>query len=279
MQEKAFLGLSAAGFHRTVYYEWGSVDAPRTVVCVHGLTRNGRDFDFLAQELTATARVVCPDVVGRGRSDWLPMPELYGYPQYLADMTALLARLDVESIDWVGTSMGGLIGMMLAAQPRSPIRRMVLSDVGPFVPKEALERIAVYVGADPSLPDAAALEAVLREVSAPFALSDAHWRHLATHSVRRKPDGSVGFAYDPAVSHALKTQPIEDVDVWPIWDAVRCPVMVLHGEDSDILLRETAEEMGQRGPKAKVVHIAGVGHAPMMMDDAQIGLVRDWLNA
>ena len=279
MQEKSFLGLSAVGFHRTVYYEWGSVDAPRTVVCVHGLTRNGRDFDHLAEALSGASRVACPDIVGRGRSDWLPSPELYGYPQYLADMTALLARLDVESIDWVGTSMGGLIGMMIAAQPRSPIRRLVLSDVGPFVPKAALERIAGYVGTDPSLPDVAALEALLREVSAPFGLTDEQWRHLATHSVRHKPDGSVGLAYDPAIAHPLKTQPIEDVALWPIWDAIRCPVLLLHGEESDVLLHETAEEMGQRGPKAKVVHVPGIGHAPMMMDDAQIALVRDWLAA
>ena len=279
MLEKTYLGLSNAGFHRVVYNEWGAADAPRTVVCVHGLTRNGHDFDFLAQGLQPQARVVCPDVVGRGRSDWLPSHSLYGYPQYLSDLTALIARLEVDSIDWVGTSMGGLLGMMMAAAPRTPIRKLVMSDVGPFVPKPALERIAEYVGADPSLPDVAAVEATLRETSESFGLNDDQWRHLAKHSARRKPDGTYGLAYDPAIGYPLRNEPIEDVDVWAIWDAVRVPVLVLRGTESDILLAETAREMEQRGPKATVVELPGIGHAPMMMDDHQIGLVRDWLNA
>ena len=156
MREDSYLGLSASGFHRLAYTDRGGQDAARTVVCVHGLTRNGRDFDALAESLAeAGYRVVCPDVVGRGRSDWLVDPEGYSYPQMLADATALIARLGAEAIDWVGTSMGGLIGMMLAAQPKNPLRRLVINDVGPFVPKAALERIADYVGQDPVFPDMA----------------------------------------------------------------------------------------------------------------------------
>ena len=172
--------LGPHGFHRLAYWEWPGPKGARTVLCVHGLTRNGRDFDALAEALSATCRVVCPDVVGRGKSEWLSDPADYGYSTYLADMAALIARLDVEAIDWVGTSMGGLIGMMLAAQPGAPIRRLVINDVGPLIAKEGLERIASYVGRDPSFRDLAELEAALRVVAASFGpLSDAQWRHLA----------------------------------------------------------------------------------------------------
>ena len=278
MKTGSFLGLSARGFHRVCYTEWGAIGAPRTVVCVHGLTRNGRDFDRLATVLSQRWRVICPDVVGRGRSDWLADPAGYGYPQYLADMTALIARLDVAGVEWVGTSMGGLIGMMLAAQPNSPIRRLVLNDVGPLIPKAAVERIATYVGLDPRFESIGELEAYLRKVHAPFGpLTDADWRHLSLQGYRRFEDGRFGLAYDPAIGHAFKNAKLADVDLWPIWDAVTCPVLVLRGASSDLLLAETAAEMTRRGPKATVVEIADVGHAPALMSTEQIAVLRDWL--
>lgn len=272
------MGLSAAGFHRVAYTEWGVRSAARTVVCVHGLTRNGRDFDLLALDLVERARVACPDVVGRGRSGWLANPDLYGYPQYLADMAALIARLDVEKVSWVGTSMGGLIGLLLAAQPNSPIERLVINDVGPFVPKSALERIGDYVGADPVFEDVAALEAYLRFVYLSFgSLDDAHWRHLAEISARTRPDGRLGLAYDPGIAAPFKTQPLTDVDLWPVWERIACPVLVLRGAESDLLLAETAAEMAVRGPRATVVEIPGCGHAPPLMAREQIALVCDFL--
>ncbi|MBI1209103.1 MAG: alpha/beta fold hydrolase [Azospirillum sp.] len=278
MTERCFMGLSAAGFHRVAYTEWGVRSAARTVVCVHGLTRNGRDFDLLALDLVERARVACPDVVGRGRSGWLANPDLYGYPQYLADMAALIARLDVEKVSWVGTSMGGLIGLLLAAQPNSPIERLVINDVGPFVPKSALERIGDYVGADPVFEDVAALEAYLRFVYLSFgSLDDAHWRHLAEISARTRPDGRLGLAYDPGIAAPFKTQPLTDVDLWPVWERIACPVLVLRGAESDLLLAETAAEMAVRGPRATVVEIPGCGHAPPLMAREQIALVCDFL--
>lgn len=280
MSERSVLALSAAGFHRMAYTQWGRDDAGRTVVCAHGLTRNGRDFDVLALALAEGRRVVCPDVVGRGRSDWLARPDLYGYPQYLADMTVLLARLDVDAqgVDWVGTSMGGLIGLFLAAQPKSPIRRLVVNDVGPFVPKAALERIGGYVGKDPVFEDIAALESYLRFVLMGFgSLGDAQWRHLAEHSARSRPDGRYGLAYDPAIGGAFQGE-LTDVDLWPLWDAVRCPVLVLRGGESDLLLPETAAEMTTRGPKARVVEFPHVGHAPALMDEGQIAVVKRFLD-
>ncbi|NUB15642.1 alpha/beta fold hydrolase [Azospirillum brasilense] len=278
MSERSFLGLSAVGFHRVAYTQWGREDAARTVVCVHGLTRNGRDFDALALDLADRYRVACPDVVGRGKSGRLANPTLYGYPQYCADMAALIARLGVESVDWVGTSMGGLIGMLLAAQPDSPIRRLVVNDIGPFIPKAGLQRIADYVGKDPVFEDLAAVESYLRFVLMGFGrLSDEAWRHMAEHSARLRPDGCYGLAYDPAIAEAFKAQPMEDVDLWAVWDRIRCPVLVLRGATSDILPAETAEEMTRRGPKARLVEFAHTGHAPALMTGDQIAAVRDFL--
>lgn len=270
--------LSGSGFHRMAYYEWGAADAARTVVCVHGLTRNGRDFDTLAAALAdAGYRVVCPDVAGRGASDWLSAPADYGFPQYLADMTALIARLDVAWVDWIGTSMGGLIGMMLAARPETPLRRLVINDVGPFIPKAALERIGTTLGTDPVFADMNAAEAHLRTIHAPFgALTDAQWRHLTEHSLR-PVEGGFKLRYDPMIGEAVREEPPGDVDLWPVWDAIGCPTLVLRGARSDLLLAETAEEMRGRGPGADVVAIPGCGHAPALMDERQIGIVSNWL--
>ncbi len=291
MKQRSFLGqgasvvgspeaavLIADGWHRIAYTEWGEDDAARTVVCVHGLTRNCRDFDALAESLVAEAdvRVICPDMPGRGRSEWLANPAQYTYAQYMLDCATLLARLDVAEVDWVGTSMGGLIGMMLAAQPNTPIRRLLLNDIGPEVPKASLERLATYVGLDPSFAGPAEHEAYLRQVHAPFgALTDAQWRHLARHSERQKPDGSLGLAYDPAIRRAFEG-PINDVVLWPVWDRVRCPVMVLRGGESDLLLPETARDMTRRGPRASLIEVAGCGHAPALMAADQIAAVADW---
>ncbi len=279
MRQASVACLSAAGFHATAYTDWGPERAARPVVCVHGLTRNGHDFDILAGRLATTGRrAVCPDVVGRGDSDRLADPAGYGYPQYLADMTALLVRLDCAEVDWIGTSMGGLIGLMLAAQPGTPIRRLVINDVGPFIPKASLERIAGYVGADPRFPDLAAAEAYFRKVHAPFgALSDAQWRRLTEASVRPHEAGGLRLAYDPGIAAAFKPGEMEDIDLWPLWDKIACPTLVLRGAESDLLLAETARDMAARGPRAEVLTVPGCGHAPALLDDSQTGPILDWL--
>ncbi|MFD1627906.1 alpha/beta fold hydrolase [Azospirillum griseum] len=279
MSERSFLGLSAAGFHRVAYTQWGRDDAPRTALCVHGLTRNGRDFDPLALALADRRRVACPDIVGRGKSDWLANPALYGYPQYCADMAALIARLGVDEVDWIGTSMGGLVGMTLAAQPNSPIRRLVINDVGPLISKVGLQRIADYVGKDPVFDDLAAVESYLRFTLMGFGrLTDGQWRHLAEHAARQRADGLLGLAYDPGIAHAFQAQPMQDVDLWALWDRVRCPVLVIRGADSDLLTAETADEMTRRGPGARVVEFAHTGHAPALMSEDQIAVVRAFLD-
>jgi pimeloyl-ACP methyl ester carboxylesterase len=264
------------------YYDWGDPANPRTVVCVHGLTRNGRDFDDLARALAPDFRVVCADIAGRGGSDRLQAKTDYGYPQYMADVTALIARVTANgaaSVDWIGTSMGGLLGIFMASLPKSPIRRMVVNDAGFLVPKAALERLSRYVGKDPRFTSLDELEANLRRVAASFGpLTDAQWRHLALHGAKQYADGAWGFSYDPGIAHVFEGE-IADIDLGPYWDAVRCPTLVLRGEQSDILLRETAEAMTQRGPKAQLVEFAGVGHAPMLMTHEEARVIRDFLLA
>jgi pimeloyl-ACP methyl ester carboxylesterase len=280
MNSDIILGLSSKGFHRMHYYDWGDPENSRVVICVHGLTRNGRDFDFLAQALSRDFRIVCPDVAGRGRSDWLESKQDYGYAQYMADMTALLARVTAgaeKTIYWVGTSMGGLLGIIMAAMPKNPIRKLVVNDAGMLVPKAALERLALYVGKDPRFATLDALEAHVRHISAPFgALSDEQWRHLTVHSAKQHADGTWGFRYDPAIANAFSGE-LNDIDLSAYWDAVRCPTLLLRGADSDILLRATAEAMTQRGPRVTLVEFQAVGHAPMLMLDEQITAVRDFL--
>ena len=274
--------LSAAGFHHMAYVEWGDATNPKVLVCVHGLTRCSRDFDFLAQALADEYRVVCPDVVGRGRSDWLRNKSLYAVPQYCADITTLLARLDVEFVDWVGTSMGGLIGMALAVQPETPIRRLVLNDVGPVITASSLERIGTYLGAAPRFDSIEQAEAFVRFVSATFgSFSDEQWRHLTVHVTRVAADGKLEFAYDPGIAEPFRevqaTSNGKDVEMWPIYDGITCPTLLLRGEASDLLTHETALQMSQRGPRAKLVEVPGVGHAPMLMNSHQVAPLREFL--
>ena len=270
--------LGAGGLHRMSYVEWGRADNPRVVICVHGLTRNGRDFDFLGRAMSRDFRVVCPDVVGRGKSDWLRDKRGYTIEQYMADMVTLIARLDVPSVSWVGTSMGGVIGMALAGDPATPITRLVLNDIGPVITAASIQRIAETLGATPHFATLDEAEAWIRKVGAPFGrLSDAQWRHLTEHSV--KP-GATGFEmrYDPAIREVFdQLQGEEPVDLWEVYHAVRCPTLAIRGALSDLLERPALEEMARTGPRARTVEIAGVGHAPMLMDEAQIALVRDFL--
>jgi pimeloyl-ACP methyl ester carboxylesterase len=269
--------LGPHGFHRLNYYEWGDALNDKVLICVHGLTRNGRDFDDLATALSPHYRVLCPDVAGRGRSAWLSQKEDYAYALYCSDMSALIARSGARQVDWVGTSMGGLIGMLLAAQPESPIRRLVVNDIGPFIPKAAIERLASYVGKSASYSSLEEFERYTRAVSAAFGpLTDAQWRQLASTNARRQADGRWASIYDPALALA---PPEADVTLWSEWDQVRCPTLVLRGAQSDVLLQHTAQEMTTRGPRAQLVEFAGIGHAPMLMAQDQIAAVKRFLLA
>ena len=267
--------LDPHGFHWTRYTEWGDAANPRVLVCVHGLTRTGRDFDYLAGRLADAYRVVCPDVAGRGRSDWLRDPLDYNYPVYLQDMATLVASLHAETVDWVGTSMGGIIGMILAGLPGSPVRRLVMNDVGCHIPKAAIERIGEYVGREPLFDSIEELEAAIRMTSPFGELSDDQWRHLAVH-VAKVENGKWRFRYDPGIGRNFHAAPPADVDLRPYWKAVHGPVLVIRGENSDLLLAQTLEEMLRR-PHTESFLVPRTGHCPMLMNDAQVHAVRHFL--
>jgi len=275
------------GLANMAYWEWpcanGAADAP-VLVCVHGLSRQGRDFDTLARALSAQYRVVCPDVLGRGESDWLADPSGYQIPFYVADMVTLVARLDVTRVDWVGTSMGGLIGLGLAALPHSPVRRLVLNDVGPVLEFDALQRIGTYLGRPLRFASEAEAAQYMASISAGFGPhTDAQWAALSAPMLRRDGD-SWCLHYDPkiavpfaAITPALATA--GEQALWAAWDALRGPVLLLRGAESDLLSSATARAMTERGPRARLHEIAGVGHAPTLVQPEQIAVVREFLLA
>ncbi|HEY8610134.1 MAG TPA: alpha/beta hydrolase [Roseomonas sp.] len=260
------------------WMEWGPVDgAP--VVCVHGLTRNGRDFDVLALRLAARGRrVICPDVFGRGFSDWLPDGKLYAVPTYALAFQQFLARLP-KPYDWVGTSMGGLIGMAVGAMPDVAPRRMVLNDVGPFLPGRALQRIAAYLAMQPEFGSMEEVETHLRLVHASFGdLPDAAWRHMAETSARRTPEGRLVLHYDPAIAAPMLSSAITDIDLWPVWETLAQPVLVLRGVESDLLDETTALAMASR-PQTELVNFPRCGHAPALIDPHQTSVIVNFLSA
>jgi pimeloyl-ACP methyl ester carboxylesterase len=275
-----FLGLGPAGFHRLHATSWGDPENPRVVVCAHGYSGNGRDFDFLARELSRTHRVVCPDVAGRGESGWLGSALEYNFPQFLTDMNTLLARLDVREVDWVGTSMGGLLGMLLAAQPNTPIRRLVMNDVGAFLPMPALQHISRNLEAPRSFKSLAAVEAHLRKTRREWGeISDAQWKELAIHGSRRGESGYV-IHFDPAIARMVGPMPLAPgLFFWDAWQRVDCPVLLLRGAESDVFPRMVAESMLLRHPEVVLEEIPGCGHAPSLMNSAQTALVRGFLEA
>ncbi len=270
----------ANGGRHIAYTEWGAADNPRVVVCVHGLTRNRRDFDFLGQALADEYRVICPDIAGRGDSDRLTDSSRYTIPTYVTDMIALIDELGGGPVDWLGTSMGGLIGMALAGQAPGLLRSLLINDIGPFIPKAALRRIHAYLSQNLEFPTVDDAENHLRAAHAPFGpLTDEQWRHLTKHSVRRHDDGLWRMHYDPRIVGPFADGIDVDMELWQLWESIDCPVTVFRGKESDLLLEETAREMKIRGPKATIVEFDGIGHAPALMSVEQISRVGDWLDA
>ncbi len=269
-------GTVTVGGVRLAYVEHGDPGA-RAVVCVHGLTRNARDFDPIARALAPHRRVIALDVAGRGGSDRLADPAQYQYPVYLQHALGVLDALGLDQVDWLGTSMGGLIGMTVAASAPGRIRRLVLNDVGLFIPQAAVQRIADYLSALVSFADLGEAEAYFRRVLQPFgALDDADWAEIARTSVWTGGDGRLVPAYDPGIAEAFRQVPLADVVLWPLWSAIRCPVLLLRGIDSDLLLRPTALGM-VAGGDVTLLEFQGCGHAPALRSAEQIDPVRDWL--
>ena len=274
--------LDSQGLHRMAYWEWGDPANPKVLVCVHGLSRQGRDFDTLAQAMSAEYRVVCPDVVGRGQSDWLADPSGYQIPAYAADMVTLLARLNAGTVHWVGTSMGGLIGLVVAALKHSPVSRLVLNDVGPVVEADALARIGTYLGAPvrwKSLEEAADALWAISQGFGPHTREQ--WLALTRPMLKADGDGFIPhYDLDIAVPfRSLMPEMVKagEAQVWAMYESLRCRVLLLRGADSDLLSPATAKAMTERGPKAELREFAGVGHAPMLNSADQVSAVREFL--
>lgn len=283
----------SSGGHRMAYWQWGNPEAGHVIVCVHGLSRQGRDFDVLAQALVARSgddlRVVCPDVVGRGKSDWLKDPMSYQIPNYAADMLALLTQVKPTILDWVGTSMGGLIGMVIGGQPGLPlpvpVRRLVLNDVGPTIQWQALQRIGQYLGNAPrfaSLEQAAQAMWVISTSFGPH--TPEQWLALSQHMVKPMTDekGGVAMHYDPAIALPFRTVTPEsaaqgEAALWQVFDNIKAKTLLLRGANSDLLSHETAQAMTERGPKAALMEFEGVGHAPTLIAPDQVQAVADFL--
>jgi len=299
MKQQSFLSLGPTGFHRVAYTDWGDPENPHVVLCVHGLSRNSRDFDYLADVLQKSCRVVCMDVVGRGESEWLEDKSGYSFSTYLSDAAALVARVTTpvreglfrqaatRRLDWVGTSMGGLMGMLLAAKRGSPIGRLVMNDVGPFVPWNGLIRLKGHLGHPRGFASLRLAGQFLREACKSFGpLTEAQWDHLIQHSVRRHDDGRWHLRFDPAIGKwssqrdpelPIGPEFLRGIDLWTVWKAVNCAVLVLRGAESEVLLAATVEEMRKRKPGTRSVQFEGVGHAPALFDAAQIDVVRGFL--
>ena len=285
----------ATGGHRMAYWEWGDAAAGHVIVCAHGLSRQGRDFDVLAQALVrqsgGSVRVVCPDVVGRGQSDWLKDPMLYQVPTYAADMIALLAQLQPTTLDWLGTSMGGLIGMALCGQSNlplpAPVRRLVLNDVGPVIQWESIVRIGTYLGRHMEFDSLQAAADAMWTISTSFGPhTPEQWLELSRHMVKPRTDGHSGVRlhYDPAIAVGVRSVTAEtaaqgEAMLWYLYDAITAPTLLLRGADSDLLAAATALQMTQRGPKAQLIEFSSVGHAPTLIAASQVDAVTSFLLA
>ncbi|MES2786564.1 MAG: alpha/beta hydrolase [Pseudomonadota bacterium] len=285
----------ASGGHRMAYWQWGDSAAAHVVVCVHGLSRQGRDFDVLAQALVERAaqpvRVVCPDVAGRGRSDWLKDPVGYQIPTYVADMLALLAQLHgqapIDTLDWVGTSMGGLVGMGLCGTPKLPlpvpVRRLVLNDVGPAIQWEALQRIGTYLGNTGRFDSVQQAADAMWSVSTSFGPhTPGQWLALSQAMVKPLPGGGVTLHYDPSIAVPFRSLTAESAQqgqaaLWQLYDNVAAQTLLLRGATSDLLSAQTASEMTRRGPRARLVEFEGVGHAPTLVAGEQVDAITGFL--
>ena len=273
-------GLGFHGFHRIHYLDWHPKSDPTsTVVCVHGLTRNARDFDYLAGHISDSFRTVCPDVAGRGDSDDLPTAESYNYLQYNADMNALLARLHVDQVDWIGTSMGGIIGMIRAAQPNSPINSLVLNDIGAEIPKTAIRAIGDYIGQQPGFASLDEAEQFLRTIYHEFSpMSDEDWRSITHHSFKISADGQYEMKADRKIGDAYRAAMTNHaVDMWDTWEAVSCPVLILRGKNSSFLDETTARRMLRGRDNVSLVEFENTGHTPTLRNDEQADIVKNWL--
>lgn len=277
-RDYVYWGLSPQGFHKLAYVEWGDPENPDVLVCLHGLIRNGRDFDYLAHSLKHTYRIICPDLVGRGKSDYIGDASLYTVTQYVNDMVALLGRLKVEKVHWLGTSLGGIIGMMLAAQPQSPLQSLILNDVGMIVPNMALQRLGMYARNETEFSNLEDAISYFQAILAPIgALDPKKWEHITKHGTLASSDGKLRLAYDPAIGDNFVNQPVPTLHLETYWQAIKCPVLILRGEESDCLTPDILTKMLYSQPGLKTITFPACGHAPSLMEKTQIQVIENWL--
>ncbi len=276
-RHKVIKCLASSGFHNIHYVEWGPAKSDKTVVCVHGFSRNGRDFDYLAQDLAAKGyRVICPDMPGRNKSDWQPNLADYSVPHHMSEMMVLLARIDEEEVDWIGTSMGGIIGMGLASFENTPIRNLVINDIGPFIPSPPLSRIKQYLSLLPEFKTFDSAKKYLRQLLQPFGIStQEQLDHMADHSFYKNEYGNYVLNYDPKIVDCFQE---EETDLWYVWETITRPTLVIRGVDSEVLTKDTVEKMLERD-QVDFVQFSGAAHAPALMNQDQIDTVVNWLEA
>ena len=279
MKTQYVTSCSTAGLHRLAYTDWGDIENPDILICSHGLTRNKHDFDILAKKLSLKRRVICFDLPGRGESSWLHNKLAYDYNQYTIDALMIIARTGANKVSWLGTSMGGLLGMALASLENSPIEQLILNDVGPFVPKSALMRIADYVGNPPCFDTSEELDHYIRTIYAGFGeLTNEQWQHITHYGQRVLENGQLSLNYDPGIAQAFKSKPLEDIDLWPVWKNIQQRTLIIHGADSDLLEPSTAKKMIKTHAKSTLLQIPNTGHSPALMNHADINAIERWLD-
>lgn len=275
-REDTFLGLATDGFHKISYVDWGNTDSSRVAICVHGLSRNGRDFDYLAKALAEQGyRVICPDMPGRGKSDWLPIAADYNLITLSHTLVTLINKFRAEELVWIGTSMGGLLGMLFASRVNTPINKLILNDIGPHLKPEPLKRISQYVSLMPSFKTIDLAKNFLRQILIPFGVTDdTQLNHMVKYSFTLNEAGEYRLAYDPNILATFETG---EANLWPFWDPIQCPTLIIRGENSEILTRETAEKMIEK-PNTTLIEFSNVAHAPALMDANQIEAIIKWIN-
>jgi pimeloyl-ACP methyl ester carboxylesterase len=278
MQTHHILGFTEQGFHKVVYHEWGDPEQANALICAHGFTRNSHDFDFLAERFKSHYRVICPDIVGRGESDWLPLSTHYEPLQYIRDMTILLGRINAKTVTWIGTSMGGLIGIILAAMPQTPIKRLILNDVGPFIAKKSMQGLGTALANATEFATLVELEQHLKKIYMGFGpLEERHWQHILKYDHKKNSNGKYRRNYDPAIVQQLHTNQQMELNLWPYWAHVTQPTLVLHGLLSEMLTPGTAQKMQVDKPNVTLIDLPHIGHPASLMIDSEIELVANWL--
>jgi pimeloyl-ACP methyl ester carboxylesterase len=273
-----FWGLNPQGFHKISYLEWGDESNPEVLICVHGLTRNAHDFDYLARKVQKKYRIACPDLIGHGKSDYIGHSEAYTFTQYMNDMVSFLSRINAKKIHWLGTSIGGIVGMMLAAQPGSPIKSLILNDVGMIVPSMSLHRVGTYARNNKGFASFDAAKSYFQTVLAPNGiLGEQKWNHVTKHGTYIDEKGELYLAYDPTIGQIFVNQAVPTLHLETYWQGIKCPILVLRGEYSDFLPPEIIRKMLYFQPNAKIITIPDCGHAPSLMEPQQIQYVEDWL--